>query len=119
MSDSKPDDIIVTREDREAVALAGKGQAGMDRESKGRMVREVWIEWAREQPNPKPSWLVPWEGLAEPDREVDMRIGERLYREGRDHALEDVQAELDDMDVGDSTLGECLEEIRALAGKGE
>lgn len=53
-----------------------------NRERLGRLVREVWIEWAKEQPAPKPSWLVPWEGLSEPDREVDRRIGERLAREG-------------------------------------
>lgn len=46
------------------------------REVLGRLVREVWIEWAQQQPAPKPSWLVPWEGLSEPDREVDRRIGE-------------------------------------------
>lgn len=51
------------------------------REELGRLVREVWIEWAKEQPNPKPSWLVPWEDLSEPDREVDRRIGERLAAE--------------------------------------
>lgn len=54
-----------------------------DRERLGRIVREVWVEWAREQPSPKPSWLVPWEGLSEPDKEVDRRIGERLFAEGR------------------------------------
>lgn len=55
----------------------------LDRESLGRVVREVWIEWAKEQPSPKDSWLVPWEGLSEPDREVDRRIGERLAAIGR------------------------------------
>ena len=45
----------------------------------GKLVREVWIKWAREQPSPKPSWLVPWEQLSENDREVDRRIGETLY----------------------------------------
>jgi hypothetical protein len=50
----------------------------IEREALGRLVREVWIEWAREQPNPKPSWLVPWDELSERDREVDRRIGERL-----------------------------------------
>lgn len=54
-----------------------------DRERLGRIVREEWRAWAREQPSPKPSWLVPWEGLSEPDREVDRRIGERLFAEGR------------------------------------
>jgi hypothetical protein len=49
-----------------------------NRESLGRLVREVWIEWAKEQPNPKPSWLLPWDELSEPDREVDRRIGEHL-----------------------------------------
>lgn len=51
----------------------------MDREQLGRRVREVWIAWAREQPNPKPSWLVPWEGLSEPDKEVDRRIGAAIW----------------------------------------
>lgn len=53
-----------------------------DRERLGRIVREVWIAWAKEQPNPKASWLVPWEGLSEPDKEVDRRIGDRLFSEG-------------------------------------
>lgn len=52
------------------------------REALGRLVREEWIAWASEQPDPKPSWLVPWQGLADPDREVDRRIGERLHTEG-------------------------------------
>lgn len=52
----------------------------LDRETLGKLVREVWIAWAREQPSPKPSWLVPWDGLAEPDREVDRRIGETVAR---------------------------------------
>lgn len=51
-------------------------------ESLGRLVRHVWVEWARRQPNPKPSWLVPWEKLAKPDRDVDMRIGAALYERG-------------------------------------
>lgn len=54
----------------------------IDREELGRVVREVWMEWAREQPDPKPSWLTPWDGLSEPDREVDRRIGEALFNEG-------------------------------------
>ena len=68
---------------READPAASADLApALDREALGRIVREEWIAWAREQPNPKPSWLVPWEGLSEPDREVDRRIGERLAREG-------------------------------------
>lgn len=52
------------------------------REALGKVVRNVWISWARMQPNPKPSWLVPWEELSEPDKEVDRCIGERLYTIG-------------------------------------
>lgn len=52
------------------------------RERVGREVRRVWVAWAREQPDPKPSWLVPWEALGEADREVDRRIGLRLYALG-------------------------------------
>jgi len=59
----------------------------IDREQLGRLVREIWVAWAREQPNPKPSWLKPWEELSEPDREVDRRIGEGIAR----HVLEQVR----------------------------
>jgi len=53
------------------------------REALGRVVRQVWVEWAREQPNPKPSWLTPWEDLDDGQREVDMRIGEALFTAGK------------------------------------
>lgn len=43
-------------------------------ESSGRLVRQVWVDWAREQPDAKPSWLVPWEELDAGQREVDRRI---------------------------------------------
>lgn len=46
-----------------------------NREALGRLVREVWVEWAAEQPGAKPSWLAPWEDLDDGQREVDMRIG--------------------------------------------
>src|SRR5215469_2088071 len=46
------------------------------REIGGKLVRDTWIAWAKEQPNVKPSWLVPWEELSEPDKEVDRRIWE-------------------------------------------
>ena len=50
----------------------------LDRETLGKIVRATWIEWAKEQPNPKPSWLVEWDNLNEPDQEVDRRIGEAI-----------------------------------------
>jgi hypothetical protein len=52
----------------------------------GALVRHVWVEWAKEQPNPKASWLVPWEELPESDREIDRRIGVVLFRLGLDAA---------------------------------
>ena len=55
--------------------LAGYGM----RESLGRRVREVWIEWAKRQPNPKPSWLVPYDELSEPDKEADRCIGSAIW----------------------------------------
>lgn len=61
-------------------ARRGVGMSDDSREALGRLVREVWVKWAKEQLDPKPSWLVPWEGLAEPDREVDRRIGEAVAR---------------------------------------
>lgn len=50
----------------------------VDREGLGRRVRDVWLEWASEQPGPELSWLTPWEELTESEREVDRRIGEAL-----------------------------------------
>lgn len=49
------------------------------RDELGEMVRDVWIQWAKEQDNPKPSWLVPYSDLSEPDKEADRLIGETLY----------------------------------------
>jgi hypothetical protein len=60
------------------------GQQGtaqqVDREALGRLVRDVWIAWAREQPDVDAhrSWLVGWGDLPERDREVDRRIAEAV-----------------------------------------
>jgi hypothetical protein len=50
----------------------------LDRDVLGRVVRSAWIEWAGQQPNPKSSWLVPYDELDEPDKEADRLIGERV-----------------------------------------
>ena len=50
----------------------------MTREDLGRIVRETWVKWASEQPDPKPSWLVDWDDLDDGQREADMRIGEAV-----------------------------------------
>jgi hypothetical protein len=48
------------------------------------MVRAIWIQWAHQQPVAKAHWITPYEELAEPDKEVDRRIGERLFAAGRE-----------------------------------
>jgi len=48
------------------------------RDSFGRVVRGAWIAWAKTQPNPKPSWLVPYDELSEPDKEADRQIAEAV-----------------------------------------
>jgi hypothetical protein len=53
-----------------------------DREKLGQRVRRQWVKWAREQEDPKESWLAPWEELDEPMKEVDRRIGEAVYNTG-------------------------------------
>jgi hypothetical protein len=45
------------------------------REPLGRIVRETWVAWAKEQDDPKPGWLTGWDELDAGQREVDMRIG--------------------------------------------
>lgn len=54
----------------------GPGDAAARREAGGRIVREAWIRWARTHPDPKPSWLVPYDELSEHDREADRQIYE-------------------------------------------
>lgn len=91
------------------------------RDQLGRQVREVWMEWAREQPSPKPSWLVPWEDLREPDREVDRRIGEALYLRGQDAAVErvaELTRERDGLQQQVRHLCERLDRIRDAAKAG-
>lgn len=91
-----PYDWILTAQLRtvlggDAVMSADTSDVGLtERERLGRLVREVWIEWAREQPDPKPSWLVEWDDLPEPDREVDRRIGERLVAAERERIAQDI-----------------------------
>jgi hypothetical protein len=52
----------------------------MHRDTLGRVVRDAWVVWAKTQPAPKPSWLVPYEALAEPDKEADRQIAEAVLR---------------------------------------
>lgn len=51
-----------------------------DRDTLGRLVREAWVRWAQTQPNPKASWLAPYDDLDETDKEADRQIGEAIAR---------------------------------------
>lgn len=48
----------------------------------GRLVRKAWMEWAEKQPDiaEHPNWLTPWEGLSDREKEVDILIGEAVYK---------------------------------------
>jgi len=60
-------------------AVEGEGASSpFDREYLAREVRVAWVRWAEQQANPKPSWLVPYDGLSEPDKEADRQIGEHI-----------------------------------------
>jgi len=60
--------------------LDGNRPIAFSRDELGRMVREAWVRWAQTRPNPKPTWLVPYDDLAEPDKEADRQIGEAIAR---------------------------------------
>lgn len=66
--------------ERAATVAPSSTMATEEREMLGREVRRVWVEWADKQPDVDDhhSWLVPWERLAERDREVDRLIGEAI-----------------------------------------
>lgn len=49
----------------------------------GKLVRRVWVQWAQELTDPKPSWLIPWHELDEDQQDIDMQIGSELFELGR------------------------------------
>ena len=58
--------------------VAALREAPFDREYLAEQVRIAWVRWAETQPDPKQSWLVPYAGLSEPDKEADRQIGEHI-----------------------------------------
>lgn len=85
----------------------------------GRIVREMWIAWAKEQPLPKPSWLVPYDQLSEPDKEADRLIGKRLFFEGAKSSRAECAAERNlhgqTRCVVDELVEKCAEKDAELA----
>jgi hypothetical protein len=68
---------------REGQESSGEPEAPQ-RVALGMLVRAVWVAWAREQPDARPSWLAAWAELDEGQREVDMRIGEAVAETERE-----------------------------------
>jgi hypothetical protein len=78
-----------------------------NREELGKAVRKIWIEWAKQQPVIKESWLYTWENLSEPDKEVDRQIGEHIYNLAIDDAEE----------VPQEMRGEGENDLRCVASR--
>ena len=53
----------------------------------GEVVREAWIGRAVEQPEIKPSWLVPYQDLSQPDKDADIAIGKAVIQAYREKLL--------------------------------
>lgn len=65
------------------------------REKLGKIVREIWIDFVKEQSEltgtpAKPSHLTEWADLDETNKEVDRRIGWRMYEMGYENAQLDL-----------------------------
>lgn len=65
------------------------------RERLGRRVRDVWIKWAERQPNPKPSWLVPYDELPPEDQDADECIGMAIWAD----CVDSLQSELGELET--------------------
>jgi hypothetical protein len=70
----------------------GLQMVASNREEGGELVRLAWIRWAKQQPQPKASWLVSWENLPEPDREADRQIWDAVVAPYND-ALTEIRQE--------------------------
>lgn len=72
----KADQAKIARLKAEVERLTAERALSVDREWLGKLVRLAWVKWAQTQPDAKPSWLLPWEELDEPNKEADRQIGE-------------------------------------------
>jgi hypothetical protein len=73
------DAVLKAHEDAAADVAAADAAAIADLgEQLGEVVRDTWVEWAREQPDCKASWIVPWATLDAAQRDVDTRIGQAV-----------------------------------------
>lgn len=104
---------------RAAFLLDHRAEGGIpalaDRDFWGSLVRELWVAWAREQTDPKPSWLVPWGELCEADREADRRIGTGVAEVAMGRA--DAGARSDRIEAALAERKRCADLIRARAAE--
>ncbi|CAE6899715.1 hypothetical protein [Paraburkholderia domus] len=75
-------DIVVCAECHRAIAqpVEQTWAPVISRDFLGQIVREAWVKWAKQQPNPKPSWLAQYAELSEADKEADRQIGEAVLQ---------------------------------------
>ena len=66
----------------DAIEIPQEAISRLNRDYLGSLVRQSWVKWAENHPSPKPTWLVPYDLLDEPDKEVDRQIGVDLARIG-------------------------------------
>lgn len=59
--------------------LLQRFQTPPDPDILGQIVREAWVKWAKNQPDPKPSHLLPYADISEEDREADRQIGMAVF----------------------------------------
>jgi len=59
----------------EARATPPAEDSGHTADTLGRIVRDAWVAWAKRQPDPKPSWLIPWDECDEQTKDADRWIG--------------------------------------------
>lgn len=96
-----------------AAARAAGGREGVSDELRtrlGRRVREAWIRWAERQPNPKPSWLVPYDELPPEDQDADECIGIAIWAE----CVDSLQSELGELEAVRAELNTANTTIRTL-----
>lgn len=105
---------------RDARALLAELEAGqgvelpLDRDLLGRFVREAWVRWAQAQPDPKPSWLVPYDELAEPDKEADRQIGETIAKWTMIHHDAALALEAENAKLREATLSHAADLVAQL-----
>jgi mono/diheme cytochrome c family protein len=64
----------------------------LDREQGGRLVRQVWIEQVHKHiPNPKHSYVCPWEEMPEWERETDRAIFDAIATALRQELSQELQ----------------------------